>query len=299
MQKSIFLKLYNLRPCNLQPVLSVGKKNLVIVGCGFLGKATALLFASRGWNVIGIARHPISLGDHFSFFSCDVTDVASVKKVAASISAPDLMIYAVSSGKGRADAYEAIYCEGLERTIEAWHPKKTIFVSSTSVYGQSDGEVVTESSPTIPKSATSQLLLKAESIALSAGGIIARFAGIYGPGRSILLQKFLEGTATLEEGGHRWINQIHRDDGAEALWVLGTSPKASGIYIVSDGAPVTQRDLYTMMATHYQQPLPPEGPRDLNRKRGWTSKRLSSAHLKALGWQPTFPSYEDFLTANF
>lgn len=207
------------------------------------------------------------------------------------------MIYAVSSGKRGADAYEAVYCEGLENTIEAWRPQKTIFVSSTSVYGQTQGEMVNESSPAISETVTSQLLLRAESIALDHKGIVARFAGIYGPGRSVLLKKFLEGSALLEEGGYRWINQIHRDDGAEALWTLGISPKASGIYIVVDDTPMTQRHLYQIMATHYKKPLPPEGPRDLNRKRAWTSKRLSNDRLKALGWRSAFPSYHDFLTS--
>ncbi|MBX9742921.1 MAG: NAD-dependent epimerase/dehydratase family protein [Chthoniobacterales bacterium] len=276
------------------------KKKVVIMGCGFLGKAAALLFASRGWDVVGLARHAVvfektDCEKNISFFSCDITNPASVKSVAASIANSSLMIYAVSSGKGGADAYASIYVEGLERAIETWSPQKTLFVSSTSVYGQCHGEIVTESSPSNPERVTSQLLLKAEESALAAGGVVARFAGIYGPGRSVLLQKFLESTAVLEEGGTRWINQIHRDDGAEALWVLGTSPKASGIYIVSDDTPMTQRDLYSIMATHYKKPLPPEGPRDLNRKRGWTSKRLSNARLKNLGWQPAFPSYQDFL----
>lgn len=240
-----------------------------------------------------------SLTQYPSDFPASAVEEDEISGLAAKIFHPSLMIYAVSSGKGGAEAYNSIYCEGLQKTIEAWHPQKTVFVSSTSVYGQSDGEVVNESSLTMPTSATSQLLLKAESIVLNTGGIIARFAGIYGPGRSLLLQKFLAEQAILEEGGHRWINQIHRDDGAEALWVLGTSLKAAGIYIVSDDTPMTQRDLYTMMASYYHKPLPLEGPRDLNRKRGWTSKRLSNAHLKALGWQPAFPSYRDFLISNF
>jgi hypothetical protein len=37
--------------------------------------------------------------------------------------------------------------------------------------------------------------------------------------------------------------------------------------------------------------LPPSGPIDPNRKRGWTSKRVSNAKLRALGWVPQFPSF--------
>jgi hypothetical protein len=39
--------------------------------------------------------------------------------------------------------------------------------------------------------------------------------------------------------------------------------------------------------------LPPHGPRDLNRKRGWTHKRVSNAKLREIGWEPVYPSFLD------
>jgi nucleoside-diphosphate-sugar epimerase len=138
-------------------------------------------------------------------------------------------------------------------------------------------------------------LLEAEKIALAGGGIVARLAGIYGPGRSVLLKKFLEGSAVLEAGGNRWINQIHRDDGARALLQLAQNEAAAGIYNVCDDTPTTQREIYGWIADFLNRPLPPEGPADLNRKRGWTSKRISNARLRALGWIPRYPGYRDAL----
>lgn len=60
-------------PCPSSPAAGSAKTQVVIVGCGFLGRATALLFLSRGWEVIGIARHPVVLEEkefekNFSFF---------------------------------------------------------------------------------------------------------------------------------------------------------------------------------------------------------------------------------------
>ena len=43
------------------------------------------------------------------------------------------------------------------------------------------------------------------------------FLALYGPGRSVLMRKFLAGEAVLEGDGTRWINQIHRDDAARAI----------------------------------------------------------------------------------
>ncbi|MBX9578059.1 MAG: NAD-dependent epimerase/dehydratase family protein [Chthoniobacterales bacterium] len=287
------------------PVFSKSKASIIIVGCGFLGKATAQLFSEQGYRVTSIVRSESSreelLKEHllFDIVLCDVTNKEAVKKIAPQLQEASLMIYAVSSGRGDAETYAAVYRDGLKNVLATWQPAHLIFVSSTSVYAQTEGEVVTESSEAKPDRATSRVLLEAEAVALAAGGSAARFAGIYGPGRSILLKKFLHNEARLEEGGHRWINQIHRDDGARALYHLGTSSTPAGIYNVADDTPATQRDVYQWMSDYLQQPLPPNGPADLNRKRGWTSKRVSNKKLRDTGWSPQFPSYQEALPQLF
>jgi nucleoside-diphosphate-sugar epimerase len=275
------------------------KPSLIIVGCGFLGKAAASLFSSQGYSVLGIVRTPLTgkppTENGYSLLSCDITDSSAVDLLTEKIPSDSFLIYSVSSGKGGSDSYAAIYRDGLKRLLKSWKPKQALFVSSTSVYGQKQGEVVTESSPTEPERETGTILLEAEKVALQAGGIVARLSGIYGPGRSVLLRKFLEGTATLENGGVRLINQIHRDDAAAALLCLMKSEKASGIYNVTDDTPASQKDVYGWIAEALKKPLPPPGPADFNRKRGWTSKRLSNEKLHALGWAPQFPSYREAL----
>ena len=272
---------------------------VLIIGCGFLGEAAAELFSARGKRVLGLVRGADSLtslaGRPFASAACDVTDGASVTALTPLLRNVPLAIYCVSSGRGGADTYAAVYRDGLRRVIELWNPGKIIFVSSTSVYGQKDGSWVTEASPAIPDRETGRILLEAEQIALAAGGSVARLSGIYGPGRSVLLKKFLSGEALLEDGGHRWINQIHRDDAASALARLGDLTVPTGLYNVTDDTPTTQCEVYGWMADFIKRPLPPNGPADLNRKRGWTSKRISNAKLQTAGWIPQFPSYRDAL----
>ena len=272
---------------------------VLIIGCGFLGEAAAELFSSRGNTVLGLVRGAESLtslaGRSFASAACDVTDDASVEALTPLVRNVPLAIYCVSSGRGGADTYASVYRDGLRRVLELWNPGRIIFVSSTSVYGQTDGSWVTEESPAIPDRETGRILLEAEQIALTAGGSVARLSGIYGPGRSVLLKKFLAHEATLEDGGHRWINQIHRDDAAAALARLGDSVVPVGLYNVTDNAPATQREVYSWVADFLNRPLPPEGPADMNRKRGWTSKRISNAKLRCAGWVPQFPSYRDAL----
>jgi NAD dependent epimerase/dehydratase family enzyme len=105
------------------------------------------------------------------------------------------------------------------------------------------------------------------------------------------MKKFLRGEAVLENGGHRWINQIHRDDGAHALLSLIDLPL--GIYNVCDDRPARQREIYQWLADFFQRPLPPEGPPDFERKRGWTSKRVTNTKLRNFGWAPRWGAYKD------
>ena len=272
---------------------------VLIIGCGFLGETAAELFSARGNRVLGLVRSETSrsalAGLSWEVAACDVTDSDSVARLNPRLRGVPLAIYAVSAGHGGAETYAEVYREGLRRVMDQWRPVRTIFVSSTSVYGQNDGSWVNEESPTLPERETGRILLQAEELALAAGGSVARLSGIYGPGRSMLLKKFLAGEAVLEEGGHRWLNQIHREDGASALLSIGDPAAPSGIYNVTDDTPVTQRELYGWLANFLNRSLPPEGPLDLSRKRGVTSKRVGNGKLHSIGWVPRYPSYRDAL----
>jgi nucleoside-diphosphate-sugar epimerase len=268
---------------------------IVIAGCGFVGLATARLFHSAGWSVTGLthsAESASALGtEPFPVMQCDISDRTAVESIATrSGREPDAVIHCASSGRGGADAYRTVYLEGSRNLLDALTPRRFLFTSSTSVYAQIDGDSVTEESPAEPPRDTGRLLRETEDLVLSHGGIVARLAGIYGPGRSVLLRKFFTGEAVIEDDGRRFVNQVHRDDIASALRVLVEHGR-SGIYNVCDDQPMTQREIYEWLAARFERPLPPTGPIDPNRKRGWTNKRVSNARLRSLGWTPQFPSF--------
>ncbi|GAB4180275.1 MAG: SDR family oxidoreductase [Terrimicrobiaceae bacterium] len=225
--------------------------------------------------------------------ACDITHPMNAPEAWVE---PDVLVHCASSGRGGPDAYRAVYRDGLCHLLEAFRPRLAIFVGSSSVYAQTDGSWVDENSPAQPTTETGHILLEAESLALSAGGTVLRLSGIYGPHRSVLLRKYREGSAVLEEGGSRWINQVHRDDGASAIVHIARLGIA-GLFNVCDNHPATQRDVYTWIATHLGGPLPPEGPAALPRKRGNSNKRVSNSKLRATGWEPRYPSYLSALEA--
>ncbi len=178
----------------------------------------------------------------------------------------------------------------------AFRAERFVYTGSTSVYAQLDGSVVDETSPAEPDRETGRILRETEDVVLAApGGIVARLAGIYGPGRSNLLRKFLADEAVIEGDGGRSLNQIHRDDAAAAVFRLAQPDTPPGIYNVADDSPLTQRELYRALASEFDRPLPPYGPEDRNRKRGWTSKRVNNDRLRTLGWRPRYPSFLDWV----
>jgi nucleoside-diphosphate-sugar epimerase len=274
-------------------------KRVVIFGCGFVGARAARLFAEGGWDVVGITRSARSAerlaGEPYRVLACDISDPAAMAG-ATGLHVADAVISAVSSGWGGGeDAYRQVYLRGVENVFGFLNPGRVLFVSSTSVYAQNDGSWVTEDSPAEPASPTSRVLLEAENVALAHGGQVARLAGIYGPGRSVFLRKFLDGTATIEGDGERHINQIHADDAAAALFRLVDGGLPAGIYNVADDQPVTQLECYGWLAAALGRPMPPGGPLDLQRKRGVTNKRVCNHKLRSTGWNLRYPTFREAL----
>lgn len=268
---------------------------VIIAGCGFLGEAAADLFSGAGWNVLGLCASEKSAARLAGKpWPAIAADISRPLRFDPHWQDADALIHCASSGKSGAEAYGAVYLEGLLNLIAAIRPRRTLFTGSTSVYAQTDGSWVDETSPARPDRDTGKILLDAEGVALASGGYVARLSGLYGPGRSVLLHRFLSGEARIEDRP-RWINQIHRDDAARALLHLFATRAKPGIYNVSDSTPATQRDVYGWIAGFFSRPLPPSGEPDLNRKRGWTSKRVSTEKIRATGWEPAFPSYRDAL----
>ena len=224
------------------PASTARDMRLLLIGYGYLGQAIARDFREGGWDVV-----PASLSGGDGSLACDVADAAAVKMLPPA----DFIIHCAASGRGGPDAYQRVYVDGCRNLTRAFPATPLLFTSSTSVYGQADGSVVTEESPANPDRETGKLLLEAENTTLSAGGTGARLAGLYGPSR------------------------------------------ARGVFNISDSTPLTQRACYEALSRMFSRPLPPTGPRDLNRKRGWTHKQVSNAKLRATGWQPEFPSFLD------
>ena len=268
-------------------------QRILIVGPGFVGDQLAATLSGKGNPVIAVGR------SRAGELSCDVSNPASVRELSSHMKwSPDVVVHCASSGRGGgADAYRAVYFDGVTNLIETFPESWILFTSSSSVYEQRDGSIVTEKSPTARQSPLSRILREAEDIVLKQGGTVLRLSGIYGPGRAIHLQRILEGTAIIEKGKtSRWLNQIHRDDVVSGILHLLAREgdfARGGVFNLSDATPMTQRDCYEQLADFFKVPRPPEAPARPGGKRMTTNKRVSNSKLRGTDWKPRYPSLLD------
>jgi nucleoside-diphosphate-sugar epimerase len=166
-----------------------------------------------------------------------------------------------------------------------------LYVSSTGVYGQSDGSWVDESSPTEPVAAGGQVTLDAERALRTACGApgktcrltVLRLAGIYGPGRLIARVDQLRGGAAIAGDPQAWLNLIHVDDAARVLVaVAATDRPISSTLLVCDDRPVTRGEFYSAVAFGVGAPPPVFDPEaTAGRRTSGLNKRCRNARMHA------------------
>jgi len=283
---------------------------VLIVGCGYVGLPLGAELVGLGHEVYGARRTAGSEAAQAA---------AGIKPLLADISRPqdlvklpapfDWVVNTVSSSKGGVAEYRQVYLDGTRNLIEwlsAAPPKRFVFTSSTSVYGQTDGSTIKETSPAEPASETSRILVETEKVLLGAvaeckfPAVILRVAGIYGPDRGHLFQQYLRNEARIPGKGERFINMIHRDDLVGILIAALRSGRPGEIYNAVDDEPVAQIHFFRWLSETLGKWMPPQAP-DAEygqRKRGLTNKRVSNRKLKMeLGYQFKYPTFRQGYTA--
>lgn len=275
----------------------------LIVGCGYVGMSLGTELTRLGHEVYALRRDAsakaeiTAAGLHPLF--ADITNPETLAPLPRQF---DWVVHTVAAG-GDADNYRRIYLDGTRRLLEwlsASPPEKFIYTSSTSVYGQTDGAVVKESSPAEPSVETSKVLVETEKLLLEAfhrdkfPAIILRVAGIYGPDRGHWFKQFLKNEARMDGDGSRFLNMIHRDDVAGCVIAALKRGRPGEIYNAVDDEPVKQRAFFEWLGAalgKYPPPSAPDNP-DEPRKRGITNKRVSNRKLKMeLGYQFKQPNF--------
>jgi nucleoside-diphosphate-sugar epimerase len=282
----------------------------LIVGCGYVGLPLGRELVRLGHEVYGLRRtDPAGNELQAAGLRPLVGDVTRPETLAGLPREFDWVVNCVASRGGGADDYRQIYLQGTRHLIEwlaAAPPGKFVYTSSTSVYGQTDGSPVKETSPTEPLVETAKILRETEKLLLAAvaerkfPAVILRVAGIYGPERGHAFRQFLKNEARIEGDGSRCLNMIHRDDLIGCLVAALKSGRPGEIYNAVDDEPVTQTNFFQWLAEELGKAPPPAVPEntDESRNRGVTNKRVSNRKLKMeLGCQFKYPNFRQGYTA--
>ena len=283
---------------------------VLIVGCGYVGLPLGVELVRQGHEVFGVRRSAECDGELRNAGITPVcADITRPEHLAALPGPFDWVVNLVSSTKGGPAEYREVYLGGTRNLVEwlgASPPKKFVYTSSTSVYGQTRGEPVKEEAVTQPASETGKLLVETERLLRAAvnekkfPAVILRVAGIYGPGRGHLFLQYLKDEAKMSGKGERHINMIHRDDLVGVIVSALKAGRPGEIYNAVDDEPVTQLHFFRWLAEATGRHMPPcaEDSLDLQRKRGVTNKRVLNRKLKMeLGWKFIHPTYRQGYTA--
>ncbi len=149
-------------------------------------------------------------------------------------------------------------------------PGSIVYGSTSGVYGDCEGDWVTESRPLTPSTARALRRVDAENAIRFAGrafGIrtsILRIPGIYAPDREggTPRERLLKGTPVLLPQDDVYTNHIHADDLARACWLALWRAKPQRAINVSDDSTMKMGDYFDLAADLYDLPRPPRVSRD-------------------------------------
>ncbi|MDZ4861131.1 MAG: SDR family oxidoreductase [Candidatus Hydrogenedentes bacterium] len=267
----------------------------LIAGCGYVGAALGEFLARDGHAVWGIMRNAESLAG-IQTISADVTRPETLSQLPIGL---DAVVYAVGAGGYDEARYRAVYVDGVRNLLDALisqrqQPRRFVFVSSTGVYAQHSGEWVDETSPAEQTHFPGATLLAGERLAHSCAypATVVRFGGIYGPGRTRLIDSVRDGSATVSTK-QSYINLIHRDDCAGILHHVLASDAPQSLYLGVDNQPVDRRILLEWVAERICV-APPRVVENSESTRGARSnKRCNNARITAEGYSFRYPTFRE------
>jgi nucleoside-diphosphate-sugar epimerase len=276
--------------------------NILIAGCGYVGTALGGGLAAAGHVVWGLRRGAEGLPPSIRHLGANLTAPQTLHALPPGL---DVVFYTAAPNGSDDAAYRTIYVDGLRHLLEALarqrqSPRRVFLTSSTAVYAQSTGEWVDETSPTEPQHFTGSRVLEGEKLLLAGPfpATVLRLGGIYGPGRSGLIERVRQGLAACRDGPPLYTNRIHRDDCAGALHHLMTLSQPDTLYIGADHEPADQCAVLRWLADQLGAPPPRvEAASGADTRRQRTNKRCHNGKLVASGYVLRYPTYREGYTA--
>lgn len=269
---------------------------ILIAGCGYVGSALALRLTSAGHTVHGLRRQTGRLPAGIQPVAADLCDPGTLQRLPAGLR---YVVYTAAPEGADEDAYNSIYIQGLCNLLRALdeggqRPDRVILTSSTSVFGQKDGEWIDETSPTEPENYRGRSVLEGEGTLLAGPfpATILRLGGIYGPGRTRLIERVRAGQAQIAEGAP-FTNRIHLDDAAGALAHLLSLAEPERLYLGVDHEPARLPKVIRWLAEQTRAALPAVGPDSSTATARESGKRCRNDRLVRSGYVFRYGTFRD------
>lgn len=264
-------------------------RRVLIAGCGELGTRLATLLAADGAQVYGLRRGALACAG-VETLRADLCADDGWPTLPADL---DAVVFCAAPEERTEEAYRALYVGGLRRLLARLDGKlapfaRIMFASSSAVWGELGGVWVDEETPPRPPTFNGRVLLEAEQLldARAEDTVVVRLAGLYGPGRSLLLRRSRSGEPVRDQPPN-WTNRIHLEDAARAFAHLLALPDAEPLYIGVDDMPAPEHEVLDWLAQ--RQGLPPP-PRMVD-PAGRANKKLSNRRLRLTGFDFLYPNY--------
>lgn len=257
---------------------------ILIAGYGYLGGVLEKSLVSKGNEVWGLSR---TTG----------TIQADLTKPDTLLNLPQIDHAILCQAPSKSDNYYDTYVVGTRNLIRALVGKisgKLIFISSTRVYGRSQGEGsvwIDETVEPKPDEVDGRSLLEAERIVREASGIIFRLGGIYGPGRNRIRQ--IRSGELVPEFSETYVNRIHVEDVVQGIELLLNKGRPGEVYLGVDDRPTTQNEFYTWLFERLSLQKLPSGSKAAAHSHGPSNKRCSNGKLRKLGLEIKYSTYQE------
>ncbi len=268
---------------------------VAIIGCGYVGTAMAQKWQSQGLVVLATTtRHErvselATVADRIEVL---LGNDAPQLRTALADQQVVLLCVGPKRGANYADTYLST-AQTLAQILPETGVKQLIYTSTSSVYGQHQGNWVTEATAVTPASENGKVIAAAEQTLLAAANAqqqvcILRLGGIYGPGRTLAkIYGRAAGTTRPGKGDER-SNWVHLDDIVGAIdWVR--RHQLSGLYnVVQDDVPKVRDLIDAVCQRHGLEPVQWDETQPSSR---FYNARVSNAKLKDTGYQFVHPSF--------
>lgn len=272
--------------CSVQRLDGKEMKQILIFGLGYTASRLSSSLEERGWRINATGK----IGN---------LDFSSDNQIKTAINEASHILSSVPpNSKTGNDPV-------LERYGAFLNAKWIGYLSSTGVYGDTQGAWVDESTPTIFETGKGRRNARAAADAewLKMGARVFRLPGIYGPGRSAL-DRVRQGTAKRINLPNQIFSRIHVDDIVSAVISAIEKEAPAGSYNLSDNHPSNGNLVIEKACSLLGLELPEMqslSEADLTEASlGFYKESRRVANRKAkrvLQWEPRYSSYREGLVA--